>query len=481
MFSRYNSSTMSDIDPQATNDLSPDPSAENIEQSPSPATPSAETPAEEAVPADSTPENLSSGISAEVDALLADQEAASDSKAASPPAEENIGNPSVDPTAILDAALGAMNAADNLVELAPGARTTGSVQSVNLDRKEAVVEFGPKDSGICSLDQFDSFPNPGDRFIFVLGPAQDAEGLWPLRLEGSATPVKGQTLEKGQVVEALVKKANKGGLELSFKGIRCFMPASQVDVVHHESFDNFVGLKLEAKVIEVREGGKNVILSRRALLIVAQRERRKELLKNLTVGDTVEGTVQSLQPFGAFVDLGGLQGLVHVAELSHSRVNDPAQVVKVGQSIRVKVLKIEKKEGKTRVALSLKQTMEDPFVAASGSLEVGAELSGRVTKILDFGAFVEVAPGIEGLVHISEISNRRIQHPSAVLKPDMVVQVTILSIDEGKRKVSLTMRSAADREKDNQKKDADAMRVEDPSVRKLLAKFGSNRELRGGI
>ena len=209
------------------------------------------------------------------------------------------GAPSVDPTAILDAALGAMNAADNLVELAPGARTTGSVQSVNLDRKEAVVEFGPKDSGICSLDQFDSFPNPGDRFIFVLGPAQDAEGLWPLRLEGSATPVKGQTLEKGQVVEALVKKANKGGLELSFKGIRCFMPASQVDVVHHESFDNFVGLKLEAKVIEVREGGKNVILSRRALLIVAQRECRKELLKNLTVGDTVEGTVQSLQPFGA--------------------------------------------------------------------------------------------------------------------------------------------------------------------------------------
>ena len=199
------------------------------------------------------------------------------------------------------------------------------------------------------------------------------------------------------------------------------------------------------------------------------------------MGDTVEGTVQSLQPFGAFVDLGGLQGLVHVAELSHSRVNDPAQVVKVGQTIRVKVLKIEKKEGKTRVALSLKQTMEDPFVAASGSLEVGAELSGRVTKILDFGAFVEVAPGIEGLVHISEISNRRIQHPSAVLKPDMVVQVTILSIDEGKRKVSLTMRSAADREKDNQKKDADAMRVEDPSVRKLLAKFGSNRELRGGI
>ena len=120
MFSRYNLSTMSDIDPQATNDLSPDPSAEKIEQSPSPATPSAETPAEEAVPADSTPENLSSGISAEVDALLADQEAASDPKAASPPAEENVGTPSVDPTAILDAALGAMNAADNLVELAPG-------------------------------------------------------------------------------------------------------------------------------------------------------------------------------------------------------------------------------------------------------------------------------------------------------------------------------------------------------------------------
>ena len=275
MFTRYNLSTMSNIDPQATNDSSPEPSAEKIEQSPAPATPSAEIPAPEALPTDPNPEDLSSGISgeisAEVDALLANQGAPSNPGTDSTPAEEKVGTPPVDPTAVLDAALGAMNAADNLVELAPGARITGSVQSINLDRKEAIVEFGPKDSGICSLEQFDSFPNSGDRFIFVLGPAQDAEGLWPLRLEGSATPVKGQTLEKGQVVEALVKKANKGGLELSFKGIRCFMPASQVDVVHHESFDNFVGLKLEAKVIEVREGGKNVILSRRALLIVAQR------------------------------------------------------------------------------------------------------------------------------------------------------------------------------------------------------------------
>ena len=472
---------MSDIDPQPANDSSPEPLAGNDKQHPGPEAPCGESTTSEAAAGAPVPETPSSEVSAEVDAMLAGQVAPTGSEAESPATGSDLTPTSVDASAILDAALGAMNAADNLVELAPGARTTGSVRSINLDRKEAVVEFGPKDNGICSLDQFESFPNPGDRFIFVLGPAQDAEGLWPLRLEGSATPVKGQTLEKGQVVEAVVKKANKGGLEMSFKGVRCFMPASQVDVVHHESFDNFVGLKLEAKVIEVREGGKNVILSRRALLIVAQRERRKELLKNLTVGDTVEGTVQSLQPFGAFVDLGGLQGLVHVAELSHSRVNDPAQVVKVGQTIRVKVLKIEKKEGKTRVGLSLKQTMEDPFVAAAGTLEVGSELSGRVTKIFDFGAFVEVAPGIEGLVHISEISNRRIQHPSAVLKPDMVVQVTILSVDEGKRKVSLTMRSAADREKDNQKKDDDAMRVDDPSVRKLLAKFGSNRELRGGI
>ena len=472
---------MSDIDPQPANESSPEPLAGKVDENPGPEIPSGETTAPEAAAGAPVPEDPSAEVSAEVDAILAGQAPPTDSEAEPPAMGADLGTTSVDASAILDAALGAMNAADNLVELAPGARTTGSVQSINLDRKEAVVEFGPKDSGICSLDQFESFPNPGDRFIFVLGPAQDAEGLWPLRLEGSATPVKGQTLEKGQVVEALAKKANKGGLEMSFKGVRCFMPASQVDVVHHENFDNFVGLKLEAKVIEVREGGKNVILSRRALLIVAQRERRKELLKNLNVGDTVEGTVQSLQPFGAFVDLGGLQGLVHVAELSHSRVNDPAQVVKVGQTIRVKVLKIEKKDGKTKVGLSLKQTMEDPFVAAAGTLEVGAELSGRVTKILDFGAFVEVAPGIEGLVHISEITNRRIQHPSAVLKPDMVVQVTILSVDEGKKKVSLTMRSATDREKDHQKKDKDAMRVEDPSVRKLLAKFGSNRELRGGI
>lgn len=472
---------MSDTDPQPANESHTEPKAAPVDPSNTSDANPAGNPASEAAASPPPSEDLSPEISAEVDAMLADQ-AENMSKSLEKPAEgTQPPAPSMDPSAILDAALGAMNAADNLVVLAPGARATGSVQSVNLDRKEAMVEFGPKDSGICSLDQFDSFPNPGERFIFILGPAQDAEGLWPLRLEGSATPVKGQTLEKGQVVEALVKKANKGGLEMSFKGIRCFMPASQVDLTHHETFDNFVGLKLEAKVIEVREGGKNVILSRRALLVVAQRERRKDLLKNLTVGDTVEGTVQSIQPFGAFVDLGGLQGLVHVAELAHSRVNDPSQVVKVGQTIRVKVLKIEKKDGKTRVGLSLKQTMEDPFVAAAGSLEVGSELSGRVTKILDFGAFVEIAPGIEGLVHISEISNRRIQHPSSVLKQDMVVQVTILSVDEGKRKVSLTMRSAMDREKDNQKKDGDSMRAEDPSVRKLLAKFGSNRDLRGGI
>ena len=144
MFTRYNSRTMSDTDPQLTNDSSPDPSAEKVQQSPAPEKPSAEIPAPEATSTDPTPEDLSAGISAEVDALLADQGAPSIPEAASTPAEENGSTPPVDPTAILDAALGAMNAADNLVELAPGARTTGSVQSINLDRKEAVVEFGPK-------------------------------------------------------------------------------------------------------------------------------------------------------------------------------------------------------------------------------------------------------------------------------------------------------------------------------------------------
>ncbi len=254
--------------------------------------------------------------------------------------------------------------------------------------------------------------------------------------KGAGREVLQQALESKVPVEGTVTAQNKGGLEVDLGGLRAFVPASQIDVRFVEDTAQFVGQKLKFQVMEIRGG--NAILSRRALLEEERAGLAAELRKKLEVGAVLEGTVSSVRDFGAFVDLGGLEGLVHVSELSHQRVAHAQDVVKPGQKVRVQVLRVEKDEkGHERIALSLRALEQDPWDAARPQLKEGARLQGKVVRLQPFGAFVELFPGVDGLVHVSALSNRHVQHPREVVKEGEPIWVQVESVDDAQKRVSL--------------------------------------------
>ena len=247
----------------------------------------------------------------------------------------------------------------------------------------------------------------------------------------------------GMPVEGLVLGLNKGGLEVAIGDVRAFCPASQVDTHYVGKLDDLVGEKFKFKVTEVR--GKNVVLSRRAVLEEEQRALAAETRKTLAEGKVVRGKVTTVRDFGVFVDLGGLEGLIPVSELSHTRVSHPSEVVKVGDDLEVEVLKIEpphpespdKNKHRERVTLSLRARQEDPWKAAAAELKEGDRLEGKVVRLQPFGAFVELRPGVDGLIHVSALSDRRIAHPRDVVKVGDVVPVLIEKIDTNEKRISL--------------------------------------------
>jgi small subunit ribosomal protein S1 len=229
----------------------------------------------------------------------------------------------------------------------------------------------------------------------------------------------------------------KGGVILDI-GLRGFLPASLVDLRRVRDLQPFVGTELECKIIELDRNRNNVVLSRRAFLEESQSEGRKTFLQNLQKGERRKGTVSSIVNFGAFVDLGGVDGLVHVSELSWKHVDHPQEVVTVGQEVEVEVLDVDLE--RERVSLSLKATQEDPWKEFERTSQAGAIIDGTVTKLVPFGAFVRVAQGIEGLVHISEISHEHVDAPESVLSVGQEVKVKVIDVDVARRRVSLSMR-----------------------------------------
>jgi small subunit ribosomal protein S1 len=272
--------------------------------------------------------------------------------------------------------------------------------------------------------------------------------------KGAGREVLQQALESKVPVEGTVTAQNKGGLEVDLGGLRAFCPASQIDVRFVEDPARFVGQKLKFRVMEIRGG--NAILSRRALLEEERAALAAELRKKLEVGAVLEGTVSSVRDFGAFVDLGGVEGLVHVSELSHQRVAHAQDVVQPGQKVRVQVLRVETEErgsaarraeaagrsiggekGHERIALSLRALEQDPWDAARPQLKEGAKLQGKVARLQPFGAFVELFPGVDGLVHVSALSNRHVQHPREVVKEGETIWVQVESVDDAQKRVAL--------------------------------------------
>jgi small subunit ribosomal protein S1 len=243
-------------------------------------------------------------------------------------------------------------------------------------------------------------------------------------------------------VEGRVSGVVKGGFEIDLSGIRAFCPSSQFDLRFCEKPEEHIGARYPFRIMEIKEKGKNVVVSRRVLLEEEQEKESIETLKRLRPDLECEGKVTKLTDFGAFVDIGGVEGMVHISEISHMRINRPSEILKSGQLVKVKVMKIElDKEGKRKISLSIKALEPDSWEKGLG-FEEGEIIHGKVSRLTDFGAFIEVAPGVDGLVHISEISYERLSHPSRLLHEGDQVEVLVMGIDRETRRISLSIREA---------------------------------------
>ncbi len=241
-------------------------------------------------------------------------------------------------------------------------------------------------------------------------------------------------------VEGLVKGTNKGGFDVEVSGVRAFCPSSQIDLRPGKA-EAYVGQKFSFRIVEFKDSGRNIVVSRRQLLEEEKARKAEELLSELEEGAVRTGTVTTLKDYGAFVDLGGLEGLVHLTEVTHGHITKPAQALKIGQQVQVKVLKIEEgKKGQKKISLSMKALQTDPWEAARDQIKVGDRVSGKVARIQDFGAFVEVLPGVDGLIHISNMTlDRRAKNPRDLVKEGDEVEARVMSADWDKRRIGLSM------------------------------------------
>ena len=316
----------------------------------------------------------------------------------------------------------------------------GRIVAVNPD--DVLVDFGGKSQGVAPMEQFEVEPKVGDEMEFDVEKYDAREGLLILKKKGAASSsVSWENLEIGQIVEGNVTGLNKGGLEVDVKGMRAFMPAGQVDIYFNPDLSVFIGQRVKAEVTQFDPRAKNLILSRRNILEREKEEAKGKLMEELAEGQVRRGTVRSVMDYGAFVDLGGVDGLLHVSEISFRRGHKPSEFVKVGDVIDVKVLKIDRDAGK--LSLSLKQARGvDPWLDAATKYNVGTQITGRVTKVESFGAFIEVEEGVEGLLPVSEMSWQRIKHPSDVVREGDTVRLVVLNVDQVARKMSFSLKQA---------------------------------------
>jgi len=378
---------------------------------------------------------------------------------------------------------------------------TGRVVSVG--PSDIFLEFGPKELGVVQRTQYkeDEVPKPGDNLEVVVDRFENAESLFICSKPGAIQKAAWELLEVGQTVEARVTGTNKGGLELEVAGHKAFMPAGQVSLERIADLAVFVGEKLPCQVVQIdRRGSGNIVLSRRDMLKSERAEKAEKLAETLTEGAVMEGTVRKIMPFGAFVDIGGIDGLLHIADMSFDRVfpseKNVAKFVKEGAKIQVQILKLDLEN--KRISLGMKQLMDDPFMVKANEITEGAEVTGKVVRFTEFGAFVELSPGVDGLVHISEIARRRIEKPQDVLKLDEIIRAKVLKVDQGSRKIALSIkallaveapqpgsRDAMMAEKRDARDKASAERFaeiqkESPELRRKREQF-RNKELSGGF
>ncbi len=339
------------------------------------------------------------------------------------------------------------NYAATMVSFEEGDVVKGKV--VRIDKDEVLVDIGYKAEGVIpsgelsirkSVDPHEEV-ELGEEIDALVLTKEDSEGRLILSKKRARFEKAWRRIEvaadSGEPVEGSVIEVVKGGLILDL-GVRGFLPASLVDIRRVHNLDEFMGQTLECKVIELNRSRNNVVLSRRAVLEEERKEVREQILGRLEPGQVVEGKISNIVDFGAFVDLDGIDGLIHISELSWSHVNHPTEVVSIGDDVRIKVLDIDR--DRQRISLGLKQTQEDPWQRVISTHRSGDVLEGTVTKVVAFGAFVEILPGVEGLVHISELADHHVENPSEVVEPGSKLNVKILEIDEERRRLSLSIK-----------------------------------------
>ncbi len=332
-----------------------------------------------------------------------------------------------------------------------GEVVTGNV--VRIDKDEVLVDIGYKSEGVIpanelsirkSVDPHDEV-HLGEEIDAIVLTKEDQDGRLIMskkraRFEKAWRRIE-TAAESGEPVEGTVIEVVKGGLIIDL-GVRGFLPASLVDIRRVPNLDEYMGTKIETKVIELNRSRNNVVLSRRAVLEEERKEVRQQILDGLQPGLVVEGQISNIVDFGAFVDLDGIDGLIHISELSWSHVNHPSEILTIGDTVKVKVLDIDR--DRQRISLGLKQTQEDPWQRIVDTYNVNDELDGKVTKVVTFGAFVEILDGVEGLVHISELAPHHVESPREIVHPGDEIRVKILEIDSERRRLSLSAKRVED-------------------------------------
>lgn len=338
-------------------------------------------------------------------------------------------------------------------ELVPGAQLKAKVQSVSAEN--VFCDVGFRVPGILPTRQFPQgkHPREGEEFLVIVDKFDPENGVILVNLPKATRRPKGnwEELSVGQIVECFVNKTNKGGLEVTVSNMRAFLPASQVDLGFVSSLDPYVGQKFLVQITEVNPSKRNLVVSRRVLLIQERKEAAVQFWQKVEVGQQFTGTVKTIKDYGAFIDLGGVDGFLHVGEMSWTRIKHPSDILQEGAQVDVVILSLDRE--KQKIGLGMRQLAQNPWALAADKYAVGRTASGKVTRVTDFGAFVELEPGVEGLIHISELDHRRVKRVADVLSVGQDVQAQVLEVTPERQRISLSLKAL--KEKPEAPKDED--------------------------
>jgi len=359
---------------------------------------------------------------------------------------------------------------------------TGKV--IEIRQKEVLVDIGYKSEGSISTNEFDEDepPKVGDEVDVLIERLENRDGMVELSHERAEFKRNWDKInsicQEGGRIKGKIKQAVRGGLIVNI-GVEAFLPSSQVDVIPIKDFDSLVGQTHEFKIVKINEERQNIVLSRRELIEEERSQARAEILETMTPGDVRKGVVKNITDFGAFIDLNGLDGLLHITDMSWGRINHPSEMVNVGDDIEVVVLDINKE--KERVSLGLKQKTQNPWELIESKYPVGTRIKGKVVNLVSYGAFVELEPGVEGLVHVTELSwTKRITKPSEVLTAGEKVEAEVLGVNKDEQKISLGIRQLESNPWDTAEQKYTPGTTVKGSVRNLTS-YGAFVELEEGL